>query len=193
LANSAVSAVKAAFTNSRILRTGYADRLDVQLRRFGGTRSSGSRDDLHRNHEDTCRQTPSRARIIYPPKQCYVCISPMCAASVTYCWPRCPMTGAQRNVARRSSASGGRRRCHETGSAAAPVEAFGCRPMPNPTVAARAGVRKPSGKEPAGSRAPGTAQRYEDFAPAIGMRAAGGKAREVRMAARQYLAPPAAA
>ncbi len=29
----------------------------------------------------------------------------------------------------------------------------------------KAGVRKPSGKEPMGSRAPGTAQRYEGFCP----------------------------
>ena len=43
--------------------------------------------------------------------------------------------------------------------------------MPKLTTAATAGVRKPSGKERAGSRAPGTAQRYEDFAPAIGTRA----------------------
>lgn len=43
--------------------------------------------------------------------------------------------------------------------------------MPKLPTAARAGVRKPSGKEPAGSRAPGTAQRYEDFAPAISAQA----------------------
>jgi hypothetical protein len=35
--------------------------------------------------------------------------------------------------------------------------------IPNLTTAARADVRKPLGKEPAGGRAPGTAQRYEDL------------------------------
>ena len=55
------------------------------------------------------------------------------------------------------------------------VTAFGCLPMPKLTPAARACVRKPSGKEPAGSRAPGTAQRYEDFARAISGQAAAQK------------------